>query len=293
MKAMPDWGAFGALPEKYCSPKKSRVAILPVAYDGTSTWQKGADAGPAALLEASANMELFDIETDSEVYRQGIVCFPQMEGFASPDEMVQKVYEQADEIFAGGKFFVGLGGEHSVSFPMVKGAANHISGLSVLQLDAHSDLRPEYEGSRYNHACVMSRISEICPFVQAGIRSMDISERQYIDSERIFYAHQMKGASFQPEMLLPGLSENVYITIDLDVFDPAIMPATGTPEPGGLDWYEVIRILEVVTAQRTVVGFDVVELMPSSHHKASAFLAAKLVYRLLSIIFKKKEKERL
>jgi agmatinase len=276
---------FGFLPEEYCDQEKSEIVIIPVAYDGTSTWIKGADKGPEAIIEASSNMELYDIETDSEVYKRGIFTEIAIEGDISTKEMVEAVKETVRYYLEDNKFTVVIGGEHSVSIGSFRAHAKKYDDLTILQLDAHLDLRDEYQGSKYNHACVMSRAKELCPLVQVGIRSMDSSEKQFMDKENIFFAKDIHNKSDWIEKAVSKLSEKVYITIDLDVFDPSIMPSTGTPEPGGLLWYEVLGFLKTVFRERQVVGFDVTELCPNPSNKAPDFLAAKLIYKLLSYKF--------
>ena len=276
---------FGYLPEEYSDADNSRIVIIPVIYDGTSTWVKGADKGPAAIIEASANMELYDIETDSEVYKQGIFTDTPIEGAISTIEMVEVVVDNVKYYLGKDKFTVVIGGEHSVSIGAVKAHAEKYDDLTILQLDAHTDLRNEYNGSKYNHACVMARAKEICPIVQVGIRSMDISEKDSTDPSRIFFAKDIHNNTDWIKRVIPTLSDNVYITIDLDVFDPSIMPSTGTPEPGGLLWYDVLALLKTVSEKKNVVGFDVVELCPDGKNKGPDFLAAKLIYKLLSYKF--------
>lgn len=276
---------FGFLPEEYGQQENAKIVILPVAYDGTSTWGKGADKGPEAIIEASANMELYDIETDSEVYKQGIFTETPIGGEISTIEMNEAVIENVEYYIDNGKFTVVIGGEHSVSFGAIKAHAKKYGDLTVLQLDAHSDLREEYNGSKYNHACVMARAKEICPIVQVGIRSMDVAEKESLDPARTFFAKDIYDNTDWIKKLVSMLSDNVYITIDLDVFDPSIMPSTGTPEPGGLLWYDVLTMLKAVAEKKNIVGFDVVELAPDSRNKAPDFMAAKLIYKLLSYIF--------
>jgi len=277
---------FGDLPEEYSVLNRSEVVILPVPYDATSTWIKGADNGPAAIIEASAHMELYDIETDSQAYRKGIYTAEHLDVGSSPDDMVEAVRQQVEHYIENGKFVVVIGGEHSVSIGSVMAHAGRYNDITVLQLDAHSDLRDEYEGSKYNHACVMARVQEDCPIVQVGIRSMDYSEKAALDKNRVFFAESVLRDKDWKTKILSGLSEKVYITIDLDVFDPSIMPSTGTPEPGGLLWYDVLVLLKAVFDDKEVVGFDVVELCPDERNKAPDFLAAKLIYKLLSYKFK-------
>lgn len=279
---------FGGLPEEYSKEEGSAIVILPVPYDGTSTWGKGADKGPEAILEASANMELYDIETESEVYLNGIYTADPVKENDSPDEMVKSVFNRVTGFLKAGKFPVILGGEHSVTIGSILAFANHYPDLSVLQLDAHTDLRDEYEGSKNNHACVMARAREVAQIVQVGIRSMDSGEIPSMDQQRVFYAHQVNKDDSWMEKAIDLLSDNVYITLDLDAFDPSIMPSTGTPEPGGLGWYQVMDLIDKLVSRKNLVGFDVVELSPLDSNKAPDFMAAKIVYRFLSMLYNKK-----
>lgn len=276
---------YGGISREYSSLKSSPIVIVPVPYDETSTWIKGADKGPLAILEASKNMELYDIETGTEVYRRGIHTDSPVTEKASPEKMVTAVFTRITGLLEKGKFPVVIGGEHSVSIGSIQACAKHYPGLSVLQLDAHSDLRDEYEGSKNNHACVMARAMEVAPIVQIGIRAIDAEELSYLDHRRVFFANQIHNNNDWMDEATDMLSDNVYITIDLDVFDPSIMPSTGTPEPGGIDWYQSLAFLEKVITRKNLVGFDVVELCPSSLNKAPDFMAAKLIYRLLSMKF--------
>ncbi|MBN2182167.1 MAG: agmatinase [Sedimentisphaerales bacterium] len=277
---------FGDVPEEYSVIDRAEIVILPVPYDRTSTWIKGADKGPQALIEASTHMELYDIETDSEVYRRGIHTAEPVAENGLPEDMVEVVEKRVKHYIDNGKFVVVVGGEHSVSLGPVRAHVAQDADITVLQLDAHSDLRNEYEGSEYNHACIMARIRQLCPIVQVGIRSMDISEKTQLDESRIFFAEDIRRDKNWKQKVLSKLSNKVYITIDLDVFDPSIMPSTGTPEPGGLLWYEVLVLLKAVFDDKEVVGIDIVELCPIESNKAPDFLAAKLVYKLLSYKFK-------
>ena len=276
---------FGYLPEEYADPENAGIVIIPVAYDGTSTWIKGADKGPTAIIEASANMELYDIETDSEIYRKGIYTEDTITKEITPTEMINMVNGTVQYYLEKNKFTVVIGGEHSVSIGSIKAHAEHYANLTVLQLDAHADLREEYNGSIYNHACVTARIKEFCPVVQVGIRSMDSTEKESMDKNRTFFAEDIYNNTDWIKKVVSILSDNVYITIDLDVFDPSIMPSTGTPEPGGLLWYDVLELLKAVSNKNNVVGFDVVELCPDDRNKAPDFMAAKLIYKLLSYKF--------
>ncbi|HIJ67641.1 MAG TPA: agmatinase [Planctomycetes bacterium] len=276
---------FGYIPEKYSKPETSRIAIIPVAYDGTSTWIKGAARGPEAIIDASANLELYDIETDSRVYLLGIFTENAIEAQTSVVRIIEAVSEAVGYHLLNNRFPVVIGGEHSVSVGAVKACSARHEELTVLQLDAHTDLRDEYQGSKYNHACVMARVKEFCPFVQVGIRSMDFSEKDSLDRNNVFFAEDIYDKRDWIEKVINRLSENVYVTIDLDVFDPSMMPSVGTPEPGGLFWYDVLLLLKALCVKKNVVGFDVVELCPNTGNKAADFLAAKLIYKFLSYKF--------
>lgn len=280
---------FGDFEEQYTDYETAEIAILPVPYDGTSTWIKGADQGPRAILEASPNMEFYDIETDSEVFKHGIATLGPVTENTTPEDMANAVEQRMDTILKDKKFPVMLGGEHSVSVGAFRAIAKHYDTFSILQLDAHSDMRDEYEGSPFNHACVMARAKEITEsVVQVGIRSTAIEEKHNISPNRIFYAHDIKESTASTWMyeVSQNLHDNVYVTIDLDVLDPAYMPSTGTPEPDGLSYREVLTFLKLINERHNIIGFDVVELCPNEVNKAPDFLAAKLVYQLLSIRFK-------
>jgi len=277
---------FLDLPPEAAEYGPAAYAVLPAGYDGTSTWKKGADRGPDAILEASSQVELYDIETGGQAWKRGIHTLPHVSApsvtFVSPEECVASVQSAAAKIFADGKVPVILGGEHTVAVGGAWAAADFFRDLTVLQLDAHGDLRDSYEESGFNHACVMARIRERSPIVQAGIRSISPEEAEIIDRDRTFFAREIHcGNGGWIERLLPLLTTRVYITLDLDVFDPAYVPSTGTPEPGGLDWYQVTGLLKAVAARSQIVGFDVTELCPGGHH-ASEFLAAKLIYKIMS-----------
>jgi len=282
--------SYGGLPEEYTHPDSSEIIILPVPYDGSSTWVKGADKGPEALIEASENMELYDIETDSEVYKQGIHTHKPLKVDGSPDLLVPEVKRNITKLLQNDKFVVTIGGEHSISIGAFQAFAEKYQNLSILQLDAHSDLRHTYEGSENNHACVMARAKEVAEILQVGIRSMDSSEKENMDMNRVFFGYKIRNNETWHNNAMALLKQNVYITIDLDVFDPSILPSTGTPEPGGMSYYQVLDFLSKVNERKNIVGFDVVELCPDSHDKSSDFLASKLIYQLLSLIFSKKHR---
>lgn len=281
---------FGDLPKEFRSYASSAIAILPVPYDGTSTWKKGADKGPAALLEASANMELFDIETRSEVYKRGIHTLPAIRHRGDPGKLAPKVEKAVAKVLADRKFPVTLGGEHSISVGALRAVASRFKDLSILQIDAHGDTREEFHGSKYNHACVMARARELCPITQVGIRAIDASEYPAMDKRRVFWGHDLHGRTDERwiDQVIKQQAKNVYVTIDLDAFDPSHVGATGTTEPGGLSWRQVNELIKRISAKRTVVGFDVVELLPAPGQWASEMLAAKLVYRFLSEVFERR-----
>jgi len=282
-KKVPD--NFGGLPAGYTKYKTSNITILPVPFDKTSSWIQGSSKGPRAIINASKNMELYDIETGFEVYRAGIHTARSIAARTSRN-MVDKVRGSVGKFLGDGKFVVVLGGEHTVSLGSVMAHHEVFEDLSILHLDAHSDMRDAYEGNRYSHACVMARIKEFNDRITSvGIRSMDSSELKNVNTRRTFYASEIQKSNDWIKKVCRTLSKAVYITIDLDVFDPSVMPSTGTPEPGGLGWYDVMDLLDQVSSTRTVVGFDVVELCPSGN-PAPDFLAAKLIYKLLSFKFR-------
>lgn len=261
---------------------QSKYVLLSVPYDKTSTFQKGADLGPQAILDASDSIELYDVVTDNEAYTAGIYTDDFQYNFDTPEAMVQSVYDRVKH-FLNQKKTVGLlGGEHSVSVGAIKALSEKYHQLSVLQIDAHADLREEYHDSPYNHACVMRRAQEYANVVQVGIRSVCSEEREFIVPENMFYAHEIRKNPNWIDQAINKLSDYVYLTIDLDGFDPSIVPGTGTPLPGGLSWYEVNDLLEQLFTRKKVVAFDVVELCPQPDDKTSDVLAAVLVYRIIS-----------
>lgn len=275
---------FCNLPDRYTDYAQAAAVILPIPFDKTSTWQKGADKGPAAIIEASRYLELYDIETNSEVYIKGIFTARPINA-ASSALLIKKTYSAVSQYLKDNKLVITLGGDHSVSIGVIKAYAGHCQDLSILHLDAHADSRESYEGTPFNHACVIARAREFTKnIVSAGIRSMDVSERSGIEKKKMFFAHDIHDSDKWIRKAVRELTDTVYITIDVDVFDPGIMPSTGTPEPGGLGWYQVMQLLSAVSRSKRIVGFDVVELCPSKS-KAPDFLAAKLIYTLLSYIY--------
>lgn len=277
---------YGSI-DSHSSLADAKFVVVPVPYDLTSTYQSGSRRGPGAIMDASANMELYDEELRKETYLAGIhTLVPLAADARGPEEMVASVREQITHVLSHGKIPVMLGGEHSISFGAVQAMKEKYPALSVLQLDAHADLRDSYQGSPYSHASVARRIAEICPLVQAGIRSFSVEEAVFMaaGTVRTYTIDFIHAGNGWQEKVLEYLSGDVYVSIDLDVFDPAIMPSTGTPEPDGLAWRDVLSLLRELSRRCRIRGFDVVELAPIPGMVAPDFLAAKLVYRLMGYL---------
>jgi agmatinase len=267
---------------------ESQVVILPIPVDRTTSYVSGTRNGPREILEASSHMELWDEEVGADVHGIGIFTLPAMElPFGEMAPVMDEIKRVAGEILSRGKFLVSLGGEHSITPPLVAAAAAQFKGLSVLQIDAHADLRDCYMGTPHNHACAMRRSLEYAPVTQVGIRSMSTEEAEAAPglNTKIFYDATMRQDPSWIAAIVNSLSDPVYITIDVDGLDPAIMPATGTPEPGGLSWYEILKLLRAVIGKKTVIACDVVELSPLPGVMAPNFLCAKLIYKILTYQF--------
>lgn len=274
---------YAGIPEENATLENSKVMLVTVPYDGTSTWGKGADKGPELFMDASENMELFDIETRTEPYLEGVWLAGEISEKSSPEAMTDAVYSKTKEMMQNeGKLFTLFGGEHSVSIGSIRAFGEKYPDLTVLQLDAHTDLRPDFHGSTSNHACAVFEASQKLNLVQVGIRSCDAEEMQYVPEGQCFWAHEIATNANWIDDVLAKVSGTVYITIDLDAFDPSIAPSTGTPEPGGLQWYPTLELLKKVFEKCNVVAFDIVELMDSPMPKPTAFLAAKLYYKMLA-----------
>lgn len=277
-------GRYGGLTDEFSDLSQSRVVILPVPFDLTTTYQHGAEDGPEALIEASRNLELYDIETDYSVYRVGIHTAHAVKAKSS-EQMQQELHRRTAEYLSHNKFVVILGGEHSISYAPIKAYAEKFPGISILQIDAHADLQAAYEGNPWSHASVMARVRElpnVSSITAVGIRSMSEEEAQAADKEKTFFGHELDLEGQWIDKVVNQLSDRVYITFDLDGFDSSLMPSTGTPEPGGLFWNQAMALLKRVAEKKEIVGFDVVELCPSSANVAPDYLAAKLVYKILS-----------
>lgn len=263
--------------------EKAKAVVIPVPYDSTTSYRCGTRDGPHAIISASRQLEAFDLELGAEpAAKLGIHTLDEIEpNVDSPKEMINRVQDLVAEITGKKKFPVVLGGEHSISVGPVRALKQEYPDLSVLQIDAHADLRDTYQDSMYSHACVMRRIrEEVDKAVQIGIRSASKEEMDYIAEENLNSSVQW-GPFVDRSKVLRGLSKNVYITFDLDGIDPSEAPGVGTPEPGGLNWEEAMRLLHSVCDNKNVVGFDVVELSPIPGSVQTDFLAAKLAYKLL------------
>jgi agmatinase len=278
---------FGGIEPPFSAKETSRIAVIPVPYDLTTTYVTGTKNGPGAIIEASTHMELYDEELGKETYQVGIYTHqPIAVSDKKPEEMLRMVSEAVSSDMKSDGLPVTLGGEHSISVGVVRELVKVYPDLSVLQLDAHADLRDTYEGTPYNHACVGRRISELCPLVQVGIRSMCKEEADFQRSSKVITIsdYEIKRNKTALEDAINALTEHVYLTLDLDVLDPAIMPAVGTPEPGGLNWFETIQFLKLLSESKKIVSFDLVELCPQAGNVAPDFLAAKLIYRIMGYI---------
>jgi agmatinase len=275
---------FARLEPPYSNFQQAKTVILSVPYDSTSEWRSGSRHGPQAIIDASQYLELYDLELDREIYKIGICTLPEVEPLlSSPQDMSDRVYQVIKGLIQKEKFVVLLGGEHSLSLGAVRAFKETFPRLSVLQLDAHADLRDEYLGTKYGQACVMRRIFEFCPISQVGVRSLSWEEKQFLTQNKLtpFYMSDLPSNTASLDQIVNSLSEDVYVTIDVDVFDPSIMPAVGTPEPDGMSWQQVLDTMEAVALHKHVVGFDLMEFCPGEGPGSCAFLLAKLAYKLI------------
>jgi agmatinase len=283
---------FGGIDEEECSSfDNARVLVWPVSYEGTVSYGTGTGAGAMAIVDASRNMELYEEETDAEVYRIGIHTLPEFTPRETPERMMSDLYDETSRLLETNKFICMLGGEHSVSAPIIKAHREKFKNLSVLQIDAHADLRDSYDGTPHSHASIMARVVKDMriPSVQVGIRSISGDEARSLKEglpTRIFWARDIVGRTDWIDDAIDSLTENVYLTIDIDGLDPSIMPTTGTPEPGGLGWYETLSLIRKLAAAKNVVGMDLVEYSYFENYDSPAFLCAKLVYKSLAYIFR-------
>src|SRR5437588_1957732 len=281
----------GIAEEEFSSFDNARILVLPISYEGTVSYGGGTGKGAAAIIEASRNMELYDEETDAEVHKLGIHTLDESPPLDPPERMMNSLYGRARELVGSGKFIAMIGGEHSVSAPVIRAHAEKYPNLSILQIDAHADLRDTYDGTPYSHASIMARVVKDMriPAVQVGIRSISVDEARAINQlpTRIFWAKDIVGRDYWWDEAVDGLTENVYLTIDIDGLDPSLVSATGTPEPGGLGGYEAIGLIRTLARNRNVVGMDLTEYSYVEGQSASAFLCAKLIYKTLAFVFEK------
>ena len=281
----------GIAEEKYSDFETARVVVFPVAYEGTVSYGSGTGEGAMAIIDASRNMELYEEETDAEVYKIGIHTLAEFTPRETPETMMQALYEQTKELLKSDKFLCMIGAEHSVSAPVIRAHAEKFHNLSILQIDAHADLRDEYDGTPHSHASIMARVVKDLrlPSVQVGIRSISSDEARSLSEglpTKIYWAKDVVGRTDWIDGALENLTENVYLTIDIDGLDPSLVPTTGTPEPGGLGWYETLTLIRKLAENRRIVGMDLVEFAKTENSDAPAFLCAKLVYKTLAYIFK-------
>lgn len=284
--------SFLGLENQSATLDNCRVVILPVPYEATATYRPGTKFGPAAMIQASQEVETFDLELQSDPSEIGIFTCDFLEvDTRGPEYMIERVRRACRKFIEKDKILALLGGEHSLCLGAVKAYREKYGDLSVLQLDAHGDLRDRYQGSPFNHACVMRRIHELCPIVPVGVRNLSKEEFDFILERKLqpIYAEHIDEGGDWIERCLDRLSEDLYLTVDMDVFDPSLVPAVGTPEPGGLSWQQVLSLLKRVVAEKNLVGFDVVELSPIPGNQASDFLAASLVYKIIGYLFQRQK----
>jgi agmatinase len=276
---------FAAIPREYIAYDTARVVILPVPFESTTTFLPGTRNAPTQIINASGHMELYDEELEQKTCAIGICTEPELALPGDPPGAVKAVKRSVKKLLDDDKLVCVIGGEHTVTIGCVEAVRERFPDLSVLYLDAHADLRESYGGMQVNHACVASRLAETCPVVQIGVRSLSEDEAPLLNSGNVttVFAREVH-AGYDIDSVIDKLTENVYITIDMDVFDPAVVPAVGTPEPGGLDWWQVNAILETVCKKRRVSGFDVVELCPIPASTVSEYVTARLIYRLIGLI---------
>lgn len=277
----------------YAKKETAKIVFIPVPYNGTNVSAQGNHKAPEAILKAAEKLELYDIETDAEVYKQGIFIADSVAENKSPEEMSAEVYEQVKTYLNTNKFVTIVGGEHAVSIGAIKAVNEYVDNITVLQIDAHAGIRKIYQEQRINHQCAMYHASQTTNLVQVGVRSMAQIEKTVIDEDKVFFADDLATDDYWMENALEAMTDNVYISFDLDALDPSIMPSVNYPEPGGLFWYETLDFLRKVFEEKNVVGFDLVELSPNEHDKTSDALAAKLYYKMLSYKFELEKEDQI
>lgn len=275
---------FG-LPKEYSDYNSSRIVVLPVPLDVTTSYVKGTGMAPKAIFDASLQVEFYDEELEQENYRIGVATLPPLSfGKGSLEDKLKIIETAVEGIVNDKKIPLLLGGEHGITPPAISGLSQKYSSLTVVQFDAHADLRQEYGGTKWSHACAMARVREICPVVQVGIRNLSKEEADWVSREKlpVFFAHEIQNnKEWMSKALAAVKTKDVYVTIDVDAFDSSIMPDTGTPEPGGLNWWEITSFIRDLAKQKRIVGFDICELTPRKDHHASDFIVAKLAYRCI------------
>lgn len=282
---------FGGIDEdEFSSFDSSRIVVWPVSYEGTVSYGTGTGGGAMAIVDASRNMELYEEETGAEVYKLGIHTLEEFQSRPVPETMMADLYDHTRELLESDKFICMIGGEHSVSAPVIKAHAEKFHDMSVLQIDAHADLRDTYDGTPHSHASIMARVVKDLriPSVQVGIRSISADEARSLAGglpTKIFWAKDIVGKTNWIDQAVDSLTENVYLTIDIDGLDPSLVPTTGTPEPGGLGWYETLALIRTLAKKRRVIGMDLVEFSKTENSDAPAFLCSKLIYKSLAYIF--------
>ncbi|MFZ1987008.1 MAG: agmatinase [Desulfatitalea sp.] len=283
---------FLAPPPEYCDPQSARAVVVPFGYEGGVSYGRGTADAPQAVLEASQQVEFYDSDLDAEPFRIGIATLAVPPVPDDAEQMIALLCDLIDPLLAQGRFPVVVGGDHSITSGYVRALAKHHRDFGVIQLDAHADLRPSYDGSPLSHASAMARIREITPHtLQIGIRSMDVDEARRVREEKLLFCtmHQWRQGNFDLQAALAALPEKVFITVDVDVFDWSVIASTGTPEPGGMGWYETLELLHTIFQTKEVVGCDVVELAYRPHDPNSPFAVAKLIYKLIGFKFVRQE----
>lgn len=273
--------------------KDAQIVILQAPSEHTVSFGKGTSKGPKAILENTRQLEFYDEELDFDNHSLKVHTLKELNPKFSQEQMLDEIYKTSKDLLLKNKFLILLGGEHSISAPIIKAHKEKWKNLSVLQFDAHSDLRDSYEGTKNSHACVMKRVVDMgMKAVQVGIRAVSMEESKLIKEKnlKIFYANEFFNADYENlyKKIISELTDDVYITFDVDVFDPSIMPATGTPAPGGLDWYQVLNLIKEVSKKKKIVGFDIVELAPKKEMEHCNFTAAKLLFKMMNYAFCKK-----
>jgi agmatinase len=279
---------YAGISEEYAKLEQAKIVLIPVPFEGEDSVTKGSAKGPEAFLNASKNMELYDIETQTEVYQQGVYLAEALED-ESPKDMVEAVHQTTKKYIKKNKFVTVFGGEHATSIGTIRAFNEMFPSLTVLHIGAHANLRKNHNGSPINNSCVLNEANQTANLVQVGIRSMSANEKTIADIDKTYFAHEMAVDDTWMDSAIDQMTDNVFINFSLNALDISILPNTASPLPGGLFWYETLEFLKQVFAEKNVVGFDIVELCPSIKQKASDFLAAKLYYKMLSYKFMDEE----